>query len=70
MGLAPLALLGGISAAELSFWILWLSHVGVGPAHFESLLFLLVSMWLLFYILNFRSSVQLVFRWFSELNVR
>lgn len=36
--------------------------VGLGSAHFASLPLLPVSSWLLFHILSYRDSIQLVFR--------
>ena len=44
------------------------SHVGVGPDPFSSLPLLPVLTWLL-YILRYRTSVQLIFRWFTRLIV-
>lgn len=46
-----------------------LSHMGVGSAHFVSLLLLPVLRWLLFYVLSYKTSVYLVFGWFSMLIV-
>lgn len=46
-----------------------LALLGVGPACFMSSPFLPVLMWLFLYVLTYRSSVQLVFRWFYRLTV-
>lgn len=40
-------------------------HMDVVPAHFESSLLLTVLMWLLLYILSYRTFAQLAFRQFS-----
>ena len=45
----------------------YLPHVGVGPACSVSLPLLPVSVWFLFYILSYRTSVQLYFRHFELL---
>ena len=47
----------------------YLPHLSMRPAGFISLPFLPVLMWLLLYILSYRTSVQLDFRWFSMMAV-
>lgn len=47
-----------------------LLHVSAGTACFMSPPLLLVSMWPLLCVLSYRSSVQLIFRWFSRLTVQ
>lgn len=56
--------LGGTFTPEISLLIL--NHVGVGPASFVFPPLLIVLTWLLLYILSFRTSVKIVFRWFFK----
>lgn len=57
-----------ITAPEISL-LIGPPHVSVGPAQFASLPVLPILGWLLLYILSYRTSIWLVFTWFSRLIV-
>lgn len=67
--LGPLASQGETSIAKKALLIFNHHTLSVGPAHFASLPPFSVSTWLVLYTLSHRTFVQVVFRWFSRLNV-
>lgn len=69
MGQGTIAFQGLTFTVEISLPVLNYYTVGVGPAHFMSQPFLLVSMWLNLYSLSYRNSVMIVFMWFSMIVV-